>query len=217
MTDTQALIAELEARIERAQQFDGSIATVRVDTLQQVIASLSLPKGGGEGRLQEPKYAFHNGRVFNRASGEAIPLDEPVFVFRARDVHALAVLGRYASFVANDAHRATIISRVNDFRRFASEHPLRMKEPDTEPFPLVEGGERSEKVCGDCGGHNPVWFAPSPLWNLVMGGPQATGDPGGIVCPVCFIRRAEASGIEPTAWEVREEPSPSPGSAPEGI
>src|SRR5437868_786969 len=52
-------------------------------------------------------------------------------------------------------------------------------QPDEAPHP--------EKVCQDCGGRNPVWFAPNPVWNLVMGGPDAKGDPGGIICPVCFI------------------------------
>lgn len=53
--------------------------------------------------------------------------------------------------------------------------------------------------CGDCGVANPVWFAPSPLWNLVMGGPD------GIVCPLCFIKRAEAKGIKQSAWQLMPE------------
>lgn len=59
--------------------------------------------------------------------------------------------------------------------------------------------------CQDCEIENPVWFAASPLWNAVMGGPEANGDPGGIVCPNCFIVRAEAAGQKPTAWELRPE------------
>lgn len=59
--------------------------------------------------------------------------------------------------------------------------------------------------CQDCQRENPVWFAPSPLWNLVMGGEDARGDPGGTVCPNCFIERAEAAGQIPTAWELRPE------------
>lgn len=48
-------------------------------------------------------------------------------------------------------------------------------------------------VCGDCGRDNPVWFAPNDLWNLVMGGPDAKEDPGGILCPTCFAHRAETA------------------------
>jgi len=59
--------------------------------------------------------------------------------------------------------------------------------------------------CQDCAGHNPVWFAPSPDWNFVIGGPDAKGDPGGMLCPNCYIRRAEAAGLRPTAWIVSQE------------
>lgn len=62
-----------------------------------------------------------------------------------------------------------------------------------------------EGICRDCGGHNPVWFAPSPVWNLVMGGKDAKGDPGGVICPVCFTKRAENNGVKPTGWELRPE------------
>lgn len=78
--------------------------------------------------------------------------------------------------------------------------------------------ERSEKVCDACGGHNPVWYAPNPIWNLAVGGPEAKYDPGGFLCPVCFIARAESSGLVPTAWLLRPETEsdyPSPPS-PEG-
>jgi hypothetical protein len=58
----------------------------------------------------------------------------------------------------------------------------------------------AEIVCEDCSGFNPVWFAPNDIWNLVMGGPEAKGDPGGMVCPSCFVARAEKAGVVPTAW-----------------
>lgn len=80
-------------------------------------------------------------------------------------------------------------------------------------------GAHPEALCQDCAGPNRVWFAPSPLWNLVMGGPEAKGDPGGIVCPMCFIRRAEEAGIVPTAWVVAPEAAPianETGSPTEG-
>lgn len=62
-----------------------------------------------------------------------------------------------------------------------------------------------ESQCEDCGGPNPVWYAPNNLWNLVVGGPDAKDDPGGFICPVCFLTRAEAAGIEPTAWKLAPE------------
>jgi hypothetical protein len=59
--------------------------------------------------------------------------------------------------------------------------------------------------CQDCQSENPVWFAPNPIWNLVMGGPEAKGDPGGTLCPNCFIKRAEAAGQRPTARVLQPE------------
>lgn len=72
-------------------------------------------------------------------------------------------------------------------------------------------------ICMDCGGHNPVWFAPNDLWNLVIGGPDAKGDPGGFYCPNCFIVRAETAGVVPTAWKLElEPPTPKEKDTPHG-
>lgn len=81
---------------------------------------------------QEPKYMFDVGRVINRASGEVIPADEPVFIFRARDRHAAEVLRVYAAMVSEDEHYAAVSARIEDFERFAANYPERMKEPDTD-------------------------------------------------------------------------------------
>lgn len=61
-------------------------------------------------------------------------------------------------------------------------------------------GERDVATCEVCCGPALTWFAPNALWNLVMGGPAAKDDPGGMLCPNCFIVRAEAIGAVPTAW-----------------
>ena len=62
-----------------------------------------------------------------------------------------------------------------------------------------------EEVCGDCGGKNPRWFADNDLWNLVMGGPDARDDPGGIICPYCFMARAEASPhVDVRVWRLSD-------------
>lgn len=80
---------------------------------------------------QEPKYRAEGGRIFNRASGEQIPDDEPVFIFRARDVYALHALREYRGWISDAHHRAAVTGRIADFRAFAEAHPERMKEPDT--------------------------------------------------------------------------------------
>lgn len=57
----------------------------------------------------------------------------------------------------------------------------------------------AEKVdnrpCEDCGCQMLAWFAPNMIWNRVIGGPDAQYDPGGVLCPSCFIKRAEIAGI----------------------
>ena len=65
------------------------------------------------------------------------------------------------------------------------------------------------ETCQDCG--VPVvffigqtyWHAKHALWNLVMGGPRATDDPGGVVCPRCFTVRCDKLGIF-IHWEAVE-------------
>lgn len=72
-----------------------------------------------------------------------------------------------------------------------------------EPAPVVETNpcEHPEATCEVCGGPNVVWFAANELWNKVMGGPD------GVVCPVCFVHRAESLGLNGAAWELRQEVS----------
>lgn len=62
-----------------------------------------------------------------------------------------------------------------------------------------KAGDDPTNACRDCGIDNPVWFAPNEVWNAVM------GDHTGFLCPRCFIVRAEASGLVPTAWVLTPE------------
>lgn len=83
---------------------------------------------------QEPKYEARGGRIFNRASGEQIPDDEPVFILRARDTTALATLIHYYTQhinYQNMDHACAVFGRVKDFQQFQREHPERTKYPDT--------------------------------------------------------------------------------------
>lgn len=80
---------------------------------------------------QEPKYTVNGSAIVNRASGEAIPADEPVFIFRARDKHAIEVLEFYRDIVGDSSHRDAIAKRSGHFYVFRIKFPERMKEPDT--------------------------------------------------------------------------------------
>lgn len=71
---------------------------------------------------------------------------------------------------------------------------LLRREPSVEgrAYPESEG---EVPPCDGCGGSTRYWHATNRLWNLVMGGPDAKGDPGGVLCPNCFIDRAASLGL----------------------
>jgi len=91
---------------------------------------------------QEPKYRAQvyvddqaaplEAHLVNRKTGEGIPDDEPVFVFRARDVYAYQVLEHYLDLIQGGpiAHIDAVAARVDDFNRFRRTKPERMKTPD---------------------------------------------------------------------------------------
>lgn len=81
---------------------------------------------------QEPKYKIENGKLHNRQSGQQIPDDEPVMIFRARDKAALAAIRHYHSRVLNNEHARAVYLRIGQFEKWAIDHPDRMKEPDTQ-------------------------------------------------------------------------------------
>ncbi|MBX3610362.1 MAG: hypothetical protein KF871_10755 [Hydrogenophaga sp.] len=66
-----------------------------------------------------------------RATGKPIPDDEPVFVLRAQDVHAVNALLGYSVLLDNPEHRAAVEQRIKDFEAFRDANPDRMKFPDT--------------------------------------------------------------------------------------
>ena len=80
---------------------------------------------------QEQKYGIRGGRIVNRRSGVPIPNDEPIFIFRAKDRLAVRTLTAYFSAIEDPAHARAVAARLEDFKRFAREHPERMTDPDT--------------------------------------------------------------------------------------
>lgn len=91
----------------------------------------------------DPKYVIIENQLCNAASLEPIPLDEPIFIFRSRDYHAIAVLNRYLALLQQVAHRHenlekgeqhqnAVMQRIVDFSEFRKNNPGRMKIPDTD-------------------------------------------------------------------------------------
>lgn len=116
-----------------------------------------------EAIVQEPKYRFVSGRVYNRASGESIPLNEPVFVFRGRDKYAALALKGYEAALSlapgvTKAHLRAVSARVSDFVHFSVTHADQMRTPDTET--VAADKEPVKYLCknradnGSCPHHN---------------------------------------------------------------
>lgn len=86
-------------------------------------------------KTQDPKYDIEmNGgspQLVNAATGAAIPLDEPIFIFRAKDKRAIDALAAYRNTCEDLEHVRAIEQRIQDFSHFASTHRGVMKEPDT--------------------------------------------------------------------------------------
>lgn len=84
-------------------------------------------------RKLDRKFSIDGERIVNTVSGEEIPLDEPLFLLRARDVLALRALVDYRDQAVAKGCDATHIWSVsatfNDFLTFATSHPERMKQP----------------------------------------------------------------------------------------
>lgn len=78
---------------------------------------------------QDRKFAFRDGLFRNRMSGEAIPADEPIVIFRARDNHAVPVLREYREMAQDPHHKQVISDRIVEFSAWRDANPDRVKEP----------------------------------------------------------------------------------------
>ena len=89
-------------------------------------------------RTQEPKYRIKistdgdRSQIVNRVSGEAIPRDEPIMIFRARDKNSALMIAYYKKLCKNDEHKRVVNERLHQFVDWAHDNPERMKEPDTD-------------------------------------------------------------------------------------
>jgi len=82
-------------------------------------------------KSQEPKYDCVGGKLVNRATRDAIPDGEPVFILRAKDTCAILALQHYRELCANGDHRNIVLSRIKEFEQFRMDNPEKMGEPDT--------------------------------------------------------------------------------------
>lgn len=81
----------------------------------------------------EPKYLIDTdtGQLVNRVSGNPIPADEPVIVFRAQDANLSLVLTSYIATCKIPEHKLAAAVRLMEVLEWQMHNPLRVKEPDT--------------------------------------------------------------------------------------
>lgn len=82
--------------------------------------------------MRERKYKIEGGCLVNRSTNIPVPDDEPVFIFRAKDRKALAILVAYQAICDDLEQRAQVANpdvSGEDFRLFQMNHPELMKEP----------------------------------------------------------------------------------------
>ena len=84
---------------------------------------------------QDPKYdievADGSAYLVNAETGEPIPKDEPVFMFRGKDARAVGTLYFYQSACEKAEHKEVVEMIIEDFEQFRKRRPELMKEPDT--------------------------------------------------------------------------------------
>lgn len=103
-----------------------------IELVDALIAAAEQPAGFGLPESQEPKYTINqHGRIVNRATGIAIPDEEPIIILRAKDVQAGDTIDFYIDCCADENHQRVVAARLESFRKFAREYPERLKEPDS--------------------------------------------------------------------------------------
>lgn len=128
-----------------------------------------------------------------RQQSEDAKLLNRTFTFAAHGM-SLTLLGREWLCWLSNAESAQPVA--------SSATPATYPRNRTEPHP--------EDFCERCGRENVTWFAPSELWNRAA---RVDGnDP--MLCPVCFIKAAEAVGIVPPSWQVAPEAFPASSATP---
>jgi len=84
-------------------------------------------------RTIDPKYHIDGDQIIKTSNNQPIPKDEPLFLFRARDKHALDTLLHYRQLClvdgCTDYQMAGINERIAEFRLFRDMRPTSMKQP----------------------------------------------------------------------------------------
>jgi hypothetical protein len=87
---------------------------------------------------QERKYDAIDGKIVNRASGKPIPDNEPIIIFRAKDLKSNVALQAYLDVLEYEVHKQVIQERIVQFEEFQASTSIPPKEPDSDVSCLVK-------------------------------------------------------------------------------
>jgi hypothetical protein len=118
-------LRELETE---AQTANANEIRIGADDLDEIITQLEVVT-----RPLDGKFQIKGGQIVKMSNGEPIPIDEPVFLFRARDRLAVPMLRIYEQVSVvdgcNDYHFDALNQSIQRFEKFAKDNPNRMKQP----------------------------------------------------------------------------------------
>lgn len=77
----------------------------------------------------DAKYGIRHNELVNKVTGNAIPINEPLFIFRAQDKRAVHALEAYWDVCTDENHKEAVAERTADFVCWADENQDQMVEP----------------------------------------------------------------------------------------
>lgn len=80
----------------------------------------------------EHRYVPVDNKLVNTVTGEEIPKDEPVFILRAKDAHALTVLMQYSARCTEEQQRTDMAELMGSFVKWRMKHDNKVKEPGSQ-------------------------------------------------------------------------------------
>jgi len=84
-------------------------------------------------RVIDLKFHTDGNEIIKTSNGQAVPLEEPLIMFRGRDYLAIPLLEYYRKLCiadgCNDHQMGLVDQRIKEFQKFAEDYPERMKQP----------------------------------------------------------------------------------------
>jgi len=89
-------------------------------------------------KKQERKYNIVNDLIVNRATGRKIPENEPIIIFRAKDIKSIVALEAYRDSCEDALHREVIQKVIDEFVKFQENNQSVVREPDSDASCLCD-------------------------------------------------------------------------------